>query len=444
LDIQPIDKIRYAERIISRLSQAGFEAYLVGGCVRDFVRGVSPGDYDIVTSAMPDQVQALFEHTVPIGASFGIILVIEGHHTYEVATFRRDGPYPDGRHPSCVCYTSVREDVLRRDFTINGLLMDPTTGQILDYVNGRADIQKKIVRSIGDPVVRFNEDYLRMLRAIRFAANLDFSLDNATKEAIQQNAVKIRKISAERIREELDRLFTRGGSRRGFELLAETGILKHILPEADRMRGVTQSPRFHPEGDVWQHTMIMLDIYSQERCSDADSTLAWAVLLHDVGKPATQTEDANGIHFYGHVEQGRLLADDVMKRLRFPRMQRENILDLISQHMNFMNVRKMRPGRLKRFLRMPLFHLHLTLHRLDCLASHAMLDNYEFCRLQLQNLKDEELHPPRLITGHDLLAMGFIPGKQIGEILRVLEEEQLENRLHHREEALAFVRERWK
>jgi poly(A) polymerase len=437
-------KRRTAEVIVRRLKEAGFEAYFVGGCVRDFIRGKVPGDYDIVTSALPDQVIHLFERTVAVGAKFGVVVVMEGGHSCEVATFRSDDVYEDGRRPSQVHFSSAREDVFRRDFTANGLLMDAVTGEIIDYVDGRADIQKKIIRTIGDPAHRFNEDYLRMMRAIRFAANLDFALDEAAKDAITRNAAKIKEISAERVQEELNKMLTRGGARRGFELMAETGILRQVLPEVDGMRGVAQPPRFHPEGDVWQHTLIMLDILSMEDKPEANAVLAWGVLLHDVGKPVTRTEDENGVHFYGHVKLGETIADALMRRLRFSRADRETVLSLIHQHMVFMNVQQMRPARLKRFLRMPDFNLHLQLHRLDCLASHGMLDNYDFCLERLQNMEQEELHPPRLLTGDDLLAMGFSPGKLMGEVLRALEEEQLEDRIHTREEAAAFVRTRWK
>jgi poly(A) polymerase len=438
------EKRRKAEAIISRLKQAGFESYFVGGCVRDFVRGVVPGDYDIVTSALPDQVKVLFERTVAVGAKFGVMVVIQDGHSYEVATFRSDDVYEDGRRPTRVHFSSAKEDVLRRDFTINGLLMDPETNQIIDYVGGLADIDRKVIRTIGDPAVRFNEDYLRMLRAIRFTANLGFAMDPATRNAIQVHAANIKRISAERIAEELNKMLTRGGARPGFELMVETGILQQILPEVNRMRGVGQPPRFHPEGDVWQHTMILLDLLPDETSPSIDPSLAWGALLHDVGKPMSRTEDAAGVHFYGHVKLGEAIAEDILQRLRFSRAQRETVISLVHHHMVFMNVQKMRPARLKRFLRMPDFHLHLQLHRLDCLASHGMLDHYDFCRRQLQNLEQEELHPPRLLTGDDLLTMGFTPGKLIGEILRALEEEQLENRVHSQEEALAFVQIRWK
>ncbi|MDP2852830.1 MAG: CCA tRNA nucleotidyltransferase [Smithellaceae bacterium] len=430
--------------IVRRLKQAGFEAYFVGGCVRDFVRGVTPGDYDIATSALPDQVTALFERTLAVGAKFGVIMVMADGHPYEVATFRSDDVYEDGRRPTSVHFSSAREDVFRRDFTINGLLMDPETHQIIDYVDGLADIDRKVLRTIGDPAVRFNEDYLRMLRAIRFAANLDYAMDPATQSAIQANAANIKGISAERIAEELQKILTHGGARRGFELMADTGILQQILPEVDRMRGVSQPPRFHPEGDVWQHTMIMLEMLSGETSPLIAPALAWGALLHDVGKPVSRTEDDDGVHFHGHVKLGEAIAEGVLQRLRFSRAQKDTVLSLIHHHMAFMNVQKMRPARLKRFLRMPDFHLHLQLHRLDCLASHGMLDHYDFCRHQLQNLEHEALHPPRLLNGHDLMAMGFTPGKLIGEVLRTLEEEQLENRIHNSEEAAAFVQTRWK
>jgi poly(A) polymerase len=437
------DKRKQAEEIVLRLKKAGYEAYFVGGCVRDFVMGVIPDDYDIVTSALPDQVTALFERTVAIGAKFGVIAVIVEGHPFEVATFRSEDVYIDGRRPSEVYFTSAKEDVFRRDFTVNGLLMDPVTGEITDYVDGLADIGKKIIRTIGDSDKRFREDHLRMLRAIRFTANLNFSLDSCTQEAIGKNVAQIKKISAERIQDELTKLLTRSGTRRGLELMAQTGMLREILPEVDAMQGVEQPPRFHPEGDVWQHTLMMLEIMSEEKSTRINPVLAWGTLLHDVGKPVSRSEDENGVHFYGHVQLGEKIADEIMQRLKFSRAQREAVINLIGQHMNFMNVQKMRPARLKRFLRMPDFDLHLELHRLDCLASHGMLDNYDFCRNQMENLTEEELHPPRLINGDDLIALGFKPGKIIGEILHALEDEQMEGRISSRDEAKIFVEKNW-
>ena len=441
---QDDDKRSGAEDVIARLRREGFEAYFVGGCVRDHLRDVKPGDYDIVTSAHPDQVMRLFERTIAIGAKFGVVIVVTGGQTYEVATFRSDDGYEDGRRPSGVHFSTAREDVLRRDFTVNGLLMDSLTGNVIDYVGGRADIEKKVIRTIGDPAVRFNEDYLRMLRAVRFAANLNYSLDPETRTAIAGNAGKIRDISAERIVEELQKILTRGGARRGFELLSETGLLEQILPEVERMHGIEQPPRFHPEGDVWEHTMIMLDILSTGTAPHTPPALAWGVLLHDVGKPLSRTEDERGVHFYGHSKVGVHMAEDIARRLRFSRAQREQVMALIHHHMEFMNVQKMRPSRLKRFLRMPEFDLHLQLHRLDCLASHGMTDHYDFCVDRLNSLETEALHPERLLTGNDLVAMGIAPGRRIGEILRLLEEEQLENRISSKKEALAFVQRYFK
>lgn len=439
------DIVRHnAAEIVRRLKSAGYESYFVGGCVRDFILGKSSSDYDIVTSAMPQQVMELFSRTVSIGAKFGVVAVIMEGHPYEVATFRSDDIYEDGRHPSRVHFSSAREDVLRRDFTINGLLMDPENNDIFDYVDGRSDITKKIIRTIGDPETRFNEDYLRMLRAIRFAANLGFGIDPATKNAVERNASKITQISAERIRDELNKILTRGGSRTGLELMAQMDILEIILPEVARLRGVEQPPRFHPEGDVWQHTLNMLDLMPGGEKDERMLCLAWGVLLHDVGKTVTRSEDEKGVHFYGHVEKGEEIACGIMQRLRFSRTREDTVLKLIRQHMVFMNVQKMRPGRLKRFLRMPDFDLHLELHRLDCAASHGMLDNYDFCRTQRQRLEQDDLHPPRLLNGNDLIAMGFSPGKIIGTILLALEEEQLEGKISSVKDARHYVMTHWK
>jgi poly(A) polymerase len=434
---------RHAVEIVGRLKQQGFEASFVGGCVRDFIRGITPDDYDIVTSAHPDQVMTIFPRTVAIGSKFGVVSVIVEGHPYEVATFRSDDVYIDGRRPSGVRFSSSREDVFRRDFTINGLLMNPETEEIIDYVNGRTDIGKKIIRTIGDPDARLNEDYLRMLRAIRFAANLEFNIESSTKEAITKHVAKISRISAERILEELNKIISRTGARNGIELMAQTGLLREVLPELDRLRGIGQPPQFHPEGDVWQHTLIMLELLSQNDKFRNNMQLAWGVLLHDVGKAVTRTEDDKGIHFYGHVRSGEEMADAIMQRLRFSRAGREAVINLIHYHMMFMNVQQMRKGRLKRFLGMPDFDLHLELHRLDCLSSHGMLDNYYFCVNQLQKLEEEDLHPCRLLTGHDLINLGYAPGKAMGEILHALEDAQLEGLITTREQAENFIRDRW-
>ncbi|MGV8058543.1 MAG: CCA tRNA nucleotidyltransferase [Smithellaceae bacterium] len=432
-----------AVEIVRKLKREGFDAYFVGGCVRDFIRNIIPDDYDIVTSAHPEQVMAIFPRTVAVGAKFGVVAVIIEGHLYEVATFRSDDAYVDGRRPSSVHFSTAREDVFRRDFTINGLLMNPETDEIIDHVHGLADIEQKIIRTIGDPDRRFNEDYLRMLRAIRFAANLNYEIDSATKDAITKHSSKIKQISAERVLEELNKMLTRTGARRGFELMAQTKLLREILPEVHRLQGVLQPPLFHPEGDVWQHTLMMLDILPGNGKLANNRRLAWGVLLHDAGKAVTRTENEKGVHFYGHVRAGEEIASGIMQRLKFSRADQEGIINLIHYHMVFMNVPKMRKGRLKRFLRMPDFDLHLELHRLDCLASHGMLDNYEFCRNQLQHLEEEDLHPPRLLTGNDLMALGFTPGKVMGEILRALENMQLEGMIATRQEAENFVLSKW-
>ena len=431
-----------AAAIVHCLRGAGYEAFLVGGCVRDLIRGVTPQDFDIVTSARPEQVQPLFSQTVPVGARFGVVLVIEGGRPYEVATFRVETGYDDGRHPSRVVFATVEEDVSRRDFTVNGLLMDPETGRIIDYVDGRSDIERRLIRTIGDPDERFSEDHLRMLRAVRFTATLGFTLDPVTLAAVRRQAASIRRISAERIREELNRILTSGRAREGVKLLADSGLLAEILPEVLALKGVGQPPAFHPEGDVWEHTLRMLALLHCED-GDVDLRLAWAVLLHDAGKAVTRFEDENGVHFYGHVRRGEEIAAAILQRLRFSREETETILALIRGHMLFMNVREMRPNRLKRFLRQPDFALHLELHRLDCLGSHGLLDNYEFALQKLKEYSQEELRPPPLLTGEDLIGMGYTPGPLFREILCVIEDAQLGGEIADAEAARSLVRKRW-
>jgi tRNA nucleotidyltransferase/poly(A) polymerase len=428
-----------AAAIVRRLRGAGHEAFWVGGCVRDLVRGVVPKDFDIVTSARPEEVQALFPRTAPVGARFGVVIVIEGGRPYEVATYRTEEGYEDGRHPSRVAFATAEEDVRRRDFTINGLLMDPETGLIIDHVGGRCDIEQRTIRTIGDPEERFAEDHLRMLRAVRFAAALDFSISEETFAAIRKQAPAILRISAERIREELSRILRSGMARRGMELLAESGLLGLLLPEVAVLRGVDQPPAFHPEGDVWEHTLRMLALLP----GGADVRLAWAVLLHDAGKAETRFEDAAGVHFYGHARRGEEIAGAILARLRFSREETETILALIRQHMLFMNVREMRPNRLKRFLREADFPLHLELHRLDCLGSHGLLGNYEFCGEKLKEYPEEELRPPALLTGNDLIGMGYKPGPVFKEILGAVEDAQLGGEIATPGEARSLVRKRW-
>ncbi len=364
-----------AVAVVRRLRGAGHEAFLVGGCVRDIVRGVTPQDFDIVTAARPEQVRTLFARTVPVGARFGVVLVIEGGHPYEVATFRVETGYDDGRRPSQVAFATAEEDVRRRDFTVNGLLMDPETGRIIDYVDGRRDIERRLIRTIGNPMERFAEDHLRMLRAVRFTAVLGFMIDPESLAAIRRQAPAILRISAERIREELNRIFTSGRAREGMELLDESGLLQEILPEVVALKGIDQPPAFHPEGDVWEHTLRMLALLPGKDGGDA-LRLAWAVVLHDIGKAVTRSENATGTHFYGHVQRGGELAAGILQRLRFSREETEAVLALVRGHMLFINVQKMRPGRLKRFLRQPDFLLHLELHRLDFLGCDFHLGRF--------------------------------------------------------------------
>jgi poly(A) polymerase len=430
-----------ALRIVRALRSAGHEAFFVGGCVRDLLRDEIPEDYDIVTSARPEQVMSLFPRTYPVGVSFGVVLVSEGDLLYEVATYRQEAEYEDGRHPSQVSFATAKEDVYRRDFTVNGLLMDPETGEVVDYVGGVADIESRVIRTIGDPEARFAEDHLRMLRAVRFAANLGFIVDGETLAAIKRYGAHIARVSAERIREELTRILTGPGPRRGVELLQTTGLLSQFLPEIESLRGVGQPPQFHPEGDVWEHTLTMLALLPKERRDDkeAHGRLAWAALLHDVGKPATRTESETGVHFYGHVKIGTEIAAAIMTRLKFSKADLDVVLALIENHMRFMHVQEMRPNTVKKFLRMPDFDLHLALHRLDCMGSHGYLDNDVFCRGKLQELTTEDLHPPRLLTGYDLQELGFSPGPLFREILNAIEDAQLNGEITTAMEARQLV-----
>jgi poly(A) polymerase len=427
--------------IVRTLRRAGHEAFFVGGCVRDLLRGEIPEDYDIVTSAHPEEVMALFPRTYPVGVSFGVVLVHENERLYEVATYRKESEYEDGRHPSRVTFATAKEDVFRRDFTVNGLLMDPETGKIVDYVGGRADMERRVLRTIGNPDERFAEDHLRMLRAVRFAANLGFIIAGETLAAIKRHREDINRVSAERVREELTRMLIGPGPRQSLEWLQATGLLAQLLPEIAAMRGVSQPPRFHPEGDVWEHTLTMLALLPREIRHDAetDGRLAWAVLLHDVGKPATRTESETGVHFYGHVKIGAEIAAAIMRRLKFSKADTDVVLALIENHMRFMHVPDMRPNTVKKFLRMPDFDLHLALHRLDCLGSHGCLDTDTFCRRKLVELTTEDLHPPRLLTGYDLQELGFLPGPLFREILNTIEDAQLNGEITTAKEARDLV-----
>jgi poly(A) polymerase len=428
-----------ANSICNALIHEGYQAFLVGGCVRDLLLGREPADYDVSTDATPDRVMALFLESVAVGAQFGVIIVPRQGYQVEVATFRSDIGSADGRHPERVVFTwSPEQDVQRRDFTINGLLMRHDSETILDFVGGQTDLRAGIIRAIGEPARRFAEDKLRMLRAVRFAARFRFQIDPETLAAIQQHAHEIGQVSAERIREELTKLLTEGSARRGMELLDESGLLQHILPEVAAMQGVEQPPQYHPEGDVWTHTLLMLE----GLLAGSSATLAWGVLLHDVGKPRTFrpiSETGDRIRFDGHVDVGVRMAEGICERLRFSNQDREQILALIANHMRFKDVSRMRASTLKRFIRLPQFDEHLALHRLDCLSSHRHLDAYDFVRRTLEETPIEEMRPTRLLTGNDLQSLGYQPGPLFSKILRSLEDAQLEGLVRCRKEAIAFV-----
>jgi tRNA nucleotidyltransferase/poly(A) polymerase len=428
-----------AIEIASGLRSRGFQAWLVGGCVRDLVLGREPSDYDISTDARPNQLLALFPKAQLVGVQFGVVLV-DG---IEIATFRSDHSYRDGRHPSEVIFENdPKQDVLRRDFTINALLLDPgalnssasPASEAIDYVGGLADLRNHIVRAIGDPEQRFQEDHLRMLRAIRFAARFGFDIEPATMAAIQRLHRQIQRVSPERIRDELVRILTEGGARRGFELLDSSGLLGDVLPEVAAMKGVAQPPEFHPEGDVWTHTLMML-----EGLRGPTPALALGVLLHDVGKPGT-FRVADRIRFDGHVELGERIARDILARLHFSNADSEQTIALIANHMRFTHVHQMKESTLKRMLRLERFEEHLELHRLDCSASHGHLDNYEFAKTKFEQSPPEQLRPPRLLTGHDLIQAGYRPGPDFARMLEAVEDAQLESRIQSKEEALEMVR----
>ena len=430
--MQPVELARH---IVSRLKASGHQAYFVGGCVRDLLLSGEPKDYDIATDARPAEISALFPKSDLVGAHFGVVLVHDSGAQVEVATFRSDHAYSDGRHPVAVDFeTDPRQDVLRRDFTINALLLDPDRDEVLDFVGGRDDLRNRIVRAIGDPETRFREDHLRLLRAVRFAARLNYQIDPATLRAIQHLHGQIVKVSAERIRDELSRILTEGGARRGFELLDETGLLPDILPEVAAMKGVAQPPEFHPEGDVWRHTLLMLD-----QLREPSVTLALGVLFHDVGKPPT-FRVADRIRFDGHVEKGVAMAEAILTRLRFSNDQIRQAAALVANHMRFKDAPQMRESTLKRFLRLENFPEHLELHRLDCLSSHGSLENYEMVKEKLVALPHAELKPLPLITGDDLIAAGYKPGPAFSMILAAVEDAQLESKISSREEAMALVR----
>jgi poly(A) polymerase len=439
-----------AKRIAGALREKGFEAYLAGGCVRDMVLGREPADYDVATNATPDVVLSIFERTFAVGAHFGVVLVAPSDENErfvtEVATFRSDAAYSDGRHPDAVRYTSrAEEDVQRRDFTINGLLLDPLRdivnprAAVIDYVGGLADLDACIVRAIGRPELRFEEDRLRMLRAVRFAARFDFEPEPATFAAIRALAARIHAVSRERIRDELTKMLTEGRARRAFELLDATGLLAQVLPEIERMKGVEQPPQFHPEGDVWIHTLMVLE----QLQPGSSATLAWGALLHDVGKPATFRRAPDRIRFDGHVEVGMAIATEICRRMRFSNDEAHQIVALVEHHMRFADAPQMKSSTLKRFFRLPAFDEHLALHRMDCMAAHRRLENYDYVRERWQSTPEAEVRPPRLLTGRELIAAGYQPGERFREMLQAVEDAQLDGAIASPEQAMELVRTRF-
>jgi poly(A) polymerase len=465
-------QLEAALQIAETLRSRGYDAYLAGGCVRDLLLKREPADYDVATNATPDVVLEMFPRTFAVGAHFGVVLVApqieDAGFVTEVATFRSDLSYSDGRHPDGVRYTkTAAEDVERRDFTINGLLLDPLRplrdgglldppgggrlldegisnpklfrAAVLDFVGGLADLDAGIIRAIGRPEQRFAEDHLRMLRAIRFAARFGFELEPETHRAIRSLASRIHAVSRERIRDELTKMLTEGHARRAFELLDETGLLAEVLPEIARMKGVEQSPQYHPEGDVWIHTLMLLEQLPPQ-CS---MTLAWGALLHDVGKPPTFRRAPDRIRFDGHVEIGVAMGAEICRRFRFSNEETRQVLALIENHMRFMDAPRMKASTLKRFFRLEHFDEHLALHRMDCLAASGNLEHWDFVRERFSSMPVESVRPKPLLTGRELIAVGYAPGAQFREMLRAAEDAQLEGTISTAEEALQLVRERF-
>jgi poly(A) polymerase len=426
-----------AREVARSLRERGHIAYFAGGCVRDMVRDLPAKDFDVATDATPDVVQSIFPHTYAVGAHFGVVVVVENGFNFEVATFRSDGAYLDHRHPIDVQFSSPEEDAKRRDFTINGMFFDPEKNEVIDFVGGKDDLKAKLIRAIGDPAARFSEDRLRMLRAVRFATVLDYEIDNRTWEALVGNAEAINEISAERIREELVRIFLSPNRVRGWDLLDESGLLRAILPELDAMKGCLQPEQFHPEGDVFQHTRLMLELLPE----NVSVPLVLAVLFHDVAKPVTATVDETGrIRFNEHDRIGATMTESIMERLRFSRAEIDAVVEMVRQHMVFKDVPKMRVAKLKRFMARGTFEEELELHRVDCASSHRMMDNYEFLLRKREEFANEPIIPPPLVRGDDLIALGMKPGPKFGEILEAVETRQLEGTLKDRLEAIDWVK----
>ena len=427
-----------AAAIVRKLQQHGYVAYFAGGCVRDALLSIPPKDIDIATSANPEQVQDLFQRTVPVGIQFGVVRVLIDEMDFEVATFRSDGVYLDGRRPADVRFSTPKEDAMRRDFTINGMFYDPGSDHLFDYVSGREDLSRKLLRAIGQASKRFAEDRLRMLRAVRLAATLGFEIEAETWSAIKKEAQEIAIVSPERIREELLKIMVNPHRLRGFDLLDQSGLLAVILPEVEALKGCDQPEQFHPEGDVFVHTRLMLGLLAP----DASAEQVLAVLLHDIGKPPTRSFDQvdQRIRFNGHDRVGAEMAEKVMTRLRFPRQEIDLVVEAVRNHMIFKDVRQMRPAKLRRFMARPHFAIELELHRIDCAGSHGDLDNYQFLLNKASEFSQEPLIPPRLVRGDDLISMGLSPGPRIGQLLEAIQTAQLEGEVKTRTEAIELLK----
>jgi poly(A) polymerase len=425
--------------VVRRLREQGYEAFFAGGCVRDMLLQKPPQDYDVATNARPEEIQRLFSQTIPVGAQFGVILVVVDGEPFEVATFRHDGPYLDGRRPSHVRYGTLEEDILRRDFTINGMLYDPLGDQVIDLVEGRADLERRLIRAIGEPQARFEEDRLRMIRAVRFAASLGFSIDALTFKAIQQLAASITTIAWERIGDEVTRILTEGGARHGFELLDQGGLLQVLLPEMVALKGTPQSPDYHPEGDVFAHTLLLLS----HLAPSSSETLAYGCLLHDIAKPVCFRQETDRITFYGHTEVGAAMAEEILKRLKRSRESWERVAYLVRNHLRHVQAPQMRLSTLKRFLREEGIEELLELTRIDALASNGDLQYYQFCKERLAQLSEAQIRPAPLVRGTDLIALGLVPGPIFAEILQRVEDQQLGGELTSREQALEWVQKNY-
>jgi putative nucleotidyltransferase with HDIG domain len=427
-----------AASIVRKLQESGFVAYFAGGCIRDALRGKAPKDIDIATSAKPHQVQGMFRRTVPVGVQFGVVRVLEGDLEFEVATFRSDGVYLDGRHPEFVEFSTPENDAVRRDFTVNGIFYDPVKDQLIDFVAGQEDLSRKLIRAIGSPSKRFGEDRLRMIRAVRFAVTLAFEIESGTWSAIRSEAKEILAVSPERVRDELLKILAHAHRVRGFDLLDKSGLLAAILPEVEALKGCQQPEQFHPEGDVFVHTRMMLGLLEPE----ANGAQALSVLLHDIGKPPTRSFDPvdQRIRFNGHDRVGAEMAEQVMTRLRFSRHESNEVVEAVRNHMVFKDVQQMRPAKLRRFMARPNFGVELELHRVDCAGSHGDLENYRFLLNKASEFAREPLIPPPLIRGDDLIALGLKPGPRIGQLLEEIQTAQLEGEVISREQAFELLR----